>query len=280
MLFDILIPYYGNTSEVEKTVTNLLEDDFIKMHVRIVLVDNCSDEKINPTFLARYKGNLEYHRNLKNLGRINNWNECLKYVESDWFAFLFLGDKFVNLKSLIEQLKSNSDGYSILCFRMCIQRGTELKKIGKYLFNLPGIYSGEELIKRYLSLGLMPWGPLQCNAFKKEIIDGCYFDIDDDYYADIKFILSAMKRYNIKLIKSVHLHWNYDPNRTHFKISLADFIVSDFKFITNSISFNKYGLFRLKSILVIRALIMAKHYGFKSSFTAISRLLQTGKGDI
>lgn len=274
MLLDILIPYYGDKDVIKSMVSKIFEAESSLHYIRIVIVDNCSESNLEPEFVDKYGPNLVYIRNETNLGRIGNWNKALDYIESDWYCFLFLGDMLTNIPELLSEIMKVNNQCRVLSYRMTMRSDKENKLIGKYILNRYGVHDGNRLIERYLPLGLMPWGPLQTNVFRKECAENSKFDASDDYYADIKYILSAIDCSTVKIIKSTHLEWLVNKDRTHFQISLADFITKDLRFITNVMKYKFGKRLILKSCLSIRAVVMARHYGFSESLKAIYRILR------
>lgn len=272
MLLDVLIPYYGDIEVVKKMVQSVLSTKEARKYIRIVLVDNCSEVIIDDDFIEKFPVNVKYIRNSSNIGRIENWNKALEYVESKWYCFLFLGDMLLNTDGLINKLIKISDD-TIVATKMNIKSHKTNKSIGKYIFDNDGTYEGNYLINKYLGYGLMPWGPLQTNIFPKSRSSCLRFDPQDQYYADIKYIIGHVKTTDVTVLSSTHLEWLVDPNRTHFKQTMADYIDNDYSFISQYLKLNRFNKLKLKIFLSIRSLIMIRHYGFASAFDAIIKLI-------
>lgn len=271
MLLDVLIPYFGDSKFLEKYIIDTLSNKSVIDKIRFILIDNASDEKIDDSFIKKYTNNVIYHRNDLNIGRVGNWNRALEYIESDWYCFLFLGDMLINLEKLIEELETAAE-FNIVSFNMQMNNSGKRTKIGKYIFHNKGVYSGQKLINAYLPIGLMPWGPLQTNVFRKPLCSLFNFDVNDTYHADVGYILNNFSISKVKIINSIHLEWLVEPNRTHFKIQLFEFLLKDFVFIGNYLKISGISVFKLKTCLCARALVMSKHYGFKAFTTTIKKI--------
>jgi glycosyltransferase involved in cell wall biosynthesis len=91
----ILIPTFNRAQMTLEAIASVGNNP----GVEIVVVDDCSDEKVWDSYLDWPTWDQDYpmvklYRNKTNLGMTKNFNECMKVAEGDWFSLIGSDDYY------------------------------------------------------------------------------------------------------------------------------------------------------------------------------------------
>lgn len=93
-LVTIAIPAY-KADFLKETILSALNQTY--SNIELVIVDDCSPEKIDTIVKEFSDSRIRYYKNEKNIGAKDpskNWNKCLEYAKGDFFALLCDDDTY------------------------------------------------------------------------------------------------------------------------------------------------------------------------------------------
>lgn len=93
-LVSIAIPAY-KASFIKEAINSALNQTY--SNIELVIVDDCSPEKIDEIVHGFNDPRIRYYRNEKNIGAKDpskNWNKCLEYAKGDFFSLLCDDDTY------------------------------------------------------------------------------------------------------------------------------------------------------------------------------------------
>lgn len=93
-LVTIAIPAY-KADFLKEAVSSALHQTY--SNIELVVVDDCSPEKVEDIIKSFGDSRIHYYRNEKNIGADDpskNWNKCLEYAKGDFFALLCDDDTY------------------------------------------------------------------------------------------------------------------------------------------------------------------------------------------
>ena len=106
----IVIPNYNGGENLKRSIGSCKAIQMPESNYEILIVDNKStDNSIEIATEMKVKfTNIRIVQNEKNLGRIKNWNICIKIAGGRYLIFLFSND-LINEKNNIHELLQNLD---------------------------------------------------------------------------------------------------------------------------------------------------------------------------
>ncbi len=114
----VCIPTYNGAKYLRECLDSVIQQDF--PNFQILVVDDCSSDN-TPSIVREYmeKDNrITLKINEKNLGLVENWNECIKSSKTDWVKFLFQDDIMKpNCLSRMAEVASETNSDFIVCDR-------------------------------------------------------------------------------------------------------------------------------------------------------------------
>lgn len=278
----IIIPVYNSCDRLRSTFESLSKAN-LNNDIEIVVVDNCSEDNIQDLVLKSGL-NINYYRNEKNLGRVGNWNKALSMANGEWIFFLFAGDEVYSKFSLYDAIENLEDNHCQLgVYRTIIKSNNKLRFQNKWFVYNDMVCSSSQTIKKYLSLGLMQWGPLQSYLFQRSLLANTKFNQNNATHADVDFILkvlSSSSKIFISCLPSVV--WTQFSDRFHSKMNLSMVMVDDLKFIDYWSQQLRIPLHFLpiKAIVVARLFWMSRYYSIGQVFKAIYGVLKYKKSSV
>ena len=90
----VAIPNFNGGMNLQRAIESCRSIDLPENDFEILIVDNCStDDSIKIINESKIKiPNIRLIENQENVGRIGNWNVCLKEAEGKYLIFLFTND--------------------------------------------------------------------------------------------------------------------------------------------------------------------------------------------
>jgi glycosyltransferase involved in cell wall biosynthesis len=173
----VAIPSYNTENEISLTIDSCLKQS---KECDILIVDNCSKDKthdISNEYEKKYK-NIKVVKNPINLGRVENWNICLKYFyssEHNYLKFLFTGDELnQNCIEETEKVFLTNKNISVIVWPYYFVHNDKYKSISK-LPLVEGKYTCKDLIKKKIYPSRFS-GAIVCNTFHKDYLNNNLFD--------------------------------------------------------------------------------------------------------
>lgn len=222
-LIDVLIPVFNANDKLRTTLESIFSHS-VKGTLNVVVVDNCTegwDVSLEQDFPEA-----TFHHNRENLGRLGNWDECLKHVSSDFYMFLMAGDKLTGVPRLFRRGLESGCAY---VFDMKFAQDGNVREMNKWRNNDDRDYAPNDFLRTYLLAAQNPWGPLQTWIFPRSTISR--FQKNSQSHADILYILEAIRKVQaVKFVKFPIVEWTMCKTRFHSQIDLlasrkADFVI-------------------------------------------------------
>ena len=90
----VAIPNFNGGVNLQRAIESCRSIDLPENDFEILIVDNCStDDSIKIINESKIKiPNIRLIENQENVGRIGNWNVCLKEAQGKYLIFLFTND--------------------------------------------------------------------------------------------------------------------------------------------------------------------------------------------
>lgn len=192
----VCIPTFNSQDDVVETLKSVLNQSYKNFDV--VVVDNCStDGTLNSIQKFSQKDSrVHFIQNKKNLGRIENWNECVelfKQTPHKYFKFVFVGDTLEEdcLKRFVSIFKKNislglvASGYYVHDKKVKIKAS-----FGKTMF-----FSPLDALQFFFKRGNWVGGPLSC-MFSKDALQSNQFLGGLEWVADWKFYVNITREFD------------------------------------------------------------------------------------
>jgi len=231
----IAIPNFNGGEKLKKAVTSCKLIKIPQNEFDILVVDNKSTDNSFEIIdeLKKEFPNLRVIKNQENVGRIQNWNICIKNCNSKYMTFLFINDlisKHNNIEQIIEILDSD-DSISLSLSPVIKKENTTEYLKRKYFDNPVKCYS-KKIAEYSLKRGLFPFGFIESNIYRVEDIKNTenYFLDDFPFNADEIFSYSqvVMREY-VLFNHQPQIEWLIVEDRTFGKIRLEDEIQEYYK---------------------------------------------------
>ena len=174
-------------------------------------------------------------KNQENVGRIQNWNVCIKNCNSKYMTFLFINDlisKHNNIEQIIEIL--DSDDSISLSLSPVIKKENTTEYLKRKYFDNPVKCSSKKIAEYSLKRGLFPFGFIESNIYRVEDIKNTenYFLDDFPFNADEIFSYSQVViREHVLFNHQPQIEWLIVEDRTFGKTKLEDEIQEYYKTI-------------------------------------------------
>ena len=248
----IAIPNFNGGEKLKRAVTSCKLIKMPQNEFDILVVDNKSTDNsfeiINE--LKKEFPNLRVIKNQENVGRIQNWNICIKNCNSKYMTFLFINDlisKHNNIEQIIEIL--DSDDSISLSLSPVIKKENTTEYLKRKYFDNPVKCSSKKIAEYSLKRGLFPFGFIESNIYRVEDIKNTknYFLDDFPFNADEIFSYSQVViREHVLFNHQPQIEWVIVEDRTFGKTKLEDEIQEYYKtleIIERNVDLNiDYGL--------------------------------------
>ena len=233
----IAIPNFNGGEKLKRAVTSCKLIKMPQNEFDILVVDNKSTDNsfeiINE--LKKEFPNLRVIKNQENVGRIQNWNVCIKNCNSKYMTFLFINDlisKHNNIEQIIEIL--DSDDSISLSLSPVIKKENTAEYLKRKYFDNPVKCSSKKIAEYSLKRGLFPFGFIESNIYRVEDIKNTenYFLDDFPFNADEIFSYSQVViREHVLFNHQPQIEWLIVEDRTFGKTKLEDEIQEYYKTI-------------------------------------------------
>ena len=231
----IAIPNFNGGEKLKRAVTSCKLIKMPQNEFDILVVDNKSTDNsfeiINE--LKKEFPNLRVIKNQENVGRIQNWNICIKNCNSKYMTFLFINDlisKQNNIEQIIEIL--DSDDSISLSLSPVIKKENTTEYLKRKYFDNPVKCSSKKIAEYSLKRGLFPFGFIESNIYRVEDIKNTknYFLDDFPFNADEIFSYSQVViREHVLFNHQPQIEWLIVEDRTFGKTKLEDEIQEYYK---------------------------------------------------
>ncbi len=233
----IAIPNFNGGEKLKRAVTSCKLIKMPQNEFDILVVDNKSTDNSFEIIdeLKKEFPNLRVIKNQENVGRIQNWNICIKNCNSKYMTFLFINDlisKQNNIEQIIEIL--DSDDSISLSLSPVIKKENTTEYLKRKYFDNPVKCSSKKIAEYSLKRGLFPFGFIESNIYRVEDIKNAknYFLDDFPFNADEIFSYSqvVMREY-VLFNHQPQIEWLIVEDRTFRKMRLEDEIQEYYKTI-------------------------------------------------
>ena len=233
----IAIPNFNGGEKLKKAITSCKLIKIPQDEFDILVVDNKSTDNSLEIVdeLKNEFPNLRLIKNQDNVGRIQNWNACIKNCNSKYITFLFINDlisKHNNIDQILEIL--DSDDSISLSLSPVIKKENTTEYLKRKYFDNPVKCSSKKIAEYSLKRGLFPFGFIESNIYRVEDIKNAknYFLDDFPFNADEIFSYSqvVMREY-VLFNHQPQIEWLIVEDRTFQKMRLEDEIQEYYKTI-------------------------------------------------
>ena len=233
----IAIPNFNGGEKLKKAVASCKLIKIPQNEFEILVVDNKSTDNSFEIIdeLKKEFPNLRVIKNQENVGRIQNWNICIKNCNSKYMTFLFINDlisKHNNIEQIIEIL--DSDDSISLSLSPVIKKENTTEYLKRKYFDNPVKCSSKKIAEYSLKRGLFPFGFIESNFYRVEDIKNTenYFLDDFPFNADEIFSYSQVViREHVLFNHQPQIEWLIVEDRTFGKTKLEDEIQEYYKTI-------------------------------------------------
>jgi len=231
----IAIPNFNGGEKLKRAVTSCKLIKMPQNEFDILVVDNKSTDNSFEIIdeLKKEFPNLRVIKNQENVGRIQNWNICIKNCNSKYMTFLFINDlisKHNNIEQIIEIL--DSDDSISLSLSPVIKKENTTEYLKRKYFDNPVKCSSKKIAEYSLKRGLFPFGFIESNIYRVEDIKNTknYFLDDFPFNADEIFSYSQVViREHVLFNHQPQIEWLIVEDRTFGKTKLEDEIQEYYK---------------------------------------------------
>ena len=233
----IAIPNFNGGEKLKKAIISCKLIKIPQDEFDILVVDNKSTDNSLEIVdeLKKEFPNLRLIKNQDNVGRIQNWNACIKNCNSKYITFLFINDlisKHNNIDQILEIL--DSDDSISLSLSPVIKKENATEYVKRKYFDNPVKCSSKKISEYSLKRGLFPFGFIESNIYRVEDIKNAknYFLDDFPFNADEIFSYSqvVMREY-VLFNHQPQIEWLIVEDRTFRKMRLEDEIQEYYKTI-------------------------------------------------
>ena len=233
----IAIPNFNGGKKLKKAIISCKLIKIPQDEFDILVVDNKSTDNSLEIVdeLKKEFPNLRLIKNQDNVGRIQNWNACIKNCNSKYITFLFINDlisKHNNIDQILEIL--DSDDSISLSLSPVIKKENATEYVKRKYFDNPVKCSSKKIAEYSLKRGLFPFGFIESNIYRVEDIKNAknYFLDDFPFNADEIFSYSqvVMREY-VLFNHQPQIEWLIVEDRTFRKMRLEDEIEEYYKTI-------------------------------------------------
>ena len=233
----IAIPNFNGGKKLKKAIISCKLIKIPQDEFDILVVDNKSTDNSLEIVdeLKKEFPNLRLIKNQDNVGRIQNWNACIKNCNSKYITFLFINDlisKHNNIDQILEIL--DSDDSISLSLSPVIKKENTTEYLKRKYFDNPVKCSSKKIAEYSLKRGLFPFGFIESNIYRVEDIKNAknYFLDDFPFNADEIFSYSqvVMREY-VLFNHQPQIEWLIVEDRTFRKMRLEDEIEEYYKTI-------------------------------------------------
>ena len=233
----IAIPNFNGGEKLKKAIISCKLIKIPQDEFDILVVDNKSTDNSLEIVdeLKNEFPNLRLIKNQDNVGRIQNWNACIKNCNSKYITFLFINDlisKHNNIDQILEIL--DSDDSISLSLSPVIKKENTTEYLKRKYFDNPVKCSSKKIAEYSLKRGLFPFGFIESNIYRVEDIKNAknYFLDDFPFNADEIFSYSqvVMREY-VLFNHQPQIEWLIVEDRTFRKMRLEDEIEEYYKTI-------------------------------------------------
>jgi glycosyltransferase involved in cell wall biosynthesis len=147
----VLVPTYNYARYLPEAIDSVLAQDF--KDFELIIADDCSTDDtagVVKAYLAK-DSRIQFIARAKNLGMVNNWNDCLQRARGEYIKFLFGDDKLFRpdaLGKMVAMLKDNSSATLAASARVIFDENSKVVNVWRNFSD--GCHNGHEVITQYL----------------------------------------------------------------------------------------------------------------------------------
>jgi glycosyltransferase involved in cell wall biosynthesis len=209
----VCIPVFNPGSFLEAAIDSVLNQEFEDFE--LIIVDDCSDQSVQPIVSKYSDERITFHRNSQNLGLVRNWNRCIRAAQGGFISIFHQDDLMLpgNLGHKIAVL----DTYPNVGFVYSnIQRIDEDGKIiGGHWLPQPKqdtVFTGDSFFKLVAATS----NPVSCPSVI--VREECYaqvglFDAQFPFAADLEMWMRIAKQYNVGYLSKPLLAQRVHPQQ-------------------------------------------------------------------
>lgn len=112
-LLTIGIPVYNGEADLEDLLLSVNNLGLKPAEYELLIVDNCSTDgtEDKARHLQTYYPNMRYHRNKRNIGRVQNWDKVVELAQGEYLIIMNSNDRFLPIDTgkLIRYLNSHTE---------------------------------------------------------------------------------------------------------------------------------------------------------------------------
>ena len=226
----IVLLTFNRADLLKRAITNALNQTY--GNFELLIVDDYSTDNTKELVLSFNDKRIRYIKNEKNMGFFRNWQNAVKYVNSDFVIPLISDDDYLVYNKFIEEsishLQSDSNLDIVFGQYATVSNGHILNDS----LNIKENYTGEELAEnfdkyqKYLSLSSM--------VFRKKFLDlisNPNFTLDNSTISNDQVIIFDILLHanKVKFIKKIVYHWVKDDSFDTFSSKSSSNIYSSIK---------------------------------------------------
>ncbi len=278
----IAIPNFNGGMNLQRAIESCRSIDLPENDFEILIVDNCStDNSIDVINESKMKiSNIRLVKNQENVGRIGNWNICLREAQGEFLIFLFTND-FINdennIKNVIDVLES--DETISLAISPLVKKLKNVNILKKRFFDETIKCLSKKYSVECLQRGFLPFGPIQSVIYRMEDIQKLEYIFEPDLPIDaddlFSFNMALNRKYILFNIKP-QITWDLTSGRFHASWTVIEEFNEQTKTIDaleNKIKLEiNYGLlstYRLIHLLKYQNFNSSKEESFSKIFSYI-----------
>ena len=181
----VCIPVFNGENYIRDCIQSVLDQEYL--NYELLVVDNCSTDDTAKIVKEIDDKRINYIKNVKNIGSVENFNKCIKEAQGEYFVLLPHDDLLLPncLKQYVSKFKDKDVGFSYSSIRFVDENGgTKYSKI-----NHPKnkTFSSEETIADIVEYFV----PIQLAMVRTEILQRLGgFDIKYGLFCDVHLWLS------------------------------------------------------------------------------------------
>lgn len=213
-LVSILIPTYNQPEYIVQCVESCLCQDYD--NIEVVIGDDSTNESVFEALknLLKYK-KIRYHRNINNLGRVQNYRNLLfEHAKGEW-AVMIDGDDFYIDSSFISKAVNfiNSDSSIVLVAAGHFTDDEKNKNIfNHHLVEQDVKFDGKEIFYKNIKLGQH-----STNIYKKELAVNLDFYRLESMASDSEGLFRLCLHGKIVYLSQIVACWRIHNNNNTFK---------------------------------------------------------------
>jgi len=148
-LVSVCIPTYNYGGYICAAIESILSQTY--RNFELIIIDDCSrdnTEEIVHKYVAQHR-NIKFHKNIENIGMVENWNLCLKHAQGDLVKIMGADDMLepACLEKSVALIDANPTVSLVVCARLLVDKDDRPIQQAVF-FHTQKIISGIKIIKK------------------------------------------------------------------------------------------------------------------------------------